>query len=64
MDYNVKQLITVIEEDDCIKDKAIIVEVGGVQVPLRHVYVVSQDMINEGTYKQEQIGTLVLDLDV
>lgn len=64
MDYNVKQLITVIEEDDCIKDKAIIVEIGGDQVPLRHVYVVNQDMINEGTYKQKQIGTLVLDLDV
>lgn len=64
MGYNVKQLETVIIEDECDKKKKIIVEVGGVQIPLQHVYVVDQEMIDDGVFRQDQIGTLVIDLDV
>ena len=62
--YNVNQLLEVIEEDECDKEKKIIIEVGGVQIPLQHVYVVDQELINDGVYEQHQLGTLVLDLDV
>ena len=64
MGYNVKQLETVIIEDKCDKKKKIIVEVGGEQIPLRHVYIVNQEMIDGGVFRQDQIGTLVIDLDV
>ena len=64
MGYNVKQLETVIIEDECDKKQKIIVEVGGVRIPLQHVYVVEQEMIDDGAFRQEQIGTLVIDLDV
>lgn len=64
MEYNVKQLETVIIEDECDKKKKIIVEVGGEQIPLRHVYIVDQEMINDGVFRQDQIGSLVIDLDV
>ena len=64
MGYNVNQLETVIIEDECDKKKKIIVEVGGEQIPLQHVYVVNQEMIDDGVFIQDQIGTLVIDLDV
>ena len=64
MGYNVKQLETVIIEDECDKKKNIIVEVGGERIPLQHVYVVDQEMIDDGVFRQDQIGTLVIDLDV
>ena len=62
--YNVNQLLTVIEEDECDKRKRIIVEVGGERISLQHVFVVDQEMVDEGTYQQHQLGSLVLDLDV
>lgn len=64
MGYNVKQLETVIIEDECDKKKKIIVEVGGERIALQHVYVVDQEMIDDGVFRQDQIGTLVIDLDV
>lgn len=64
MGYNVNQLEAVIIEDECDKKQKIIVEVGGVRIPLQHVYVVEQEMIDDGAFRQEQIGTLVIDLDV
>ena len=64
MGYNVKQLETVIIEDKCDKKQKIIVEVGGERIPLQHIYVVEQEMIDDGVFRQEQIGTLVIDLDV
>ena len=64
MGYNVKQLETVIIEDECDIKKKIIVEVGGERIPLQHVYVVDQEMIDDGVFRQDQIGTLVIDLDV
>ena len=64
MGYNVKQLETVIIENECDKKKKIIIEVGGERIPLQHVYVVDQEMIDDGVFRQDQIGTLVIDLDV
>ena len=64
MGYNVKQLETVIIEDECDKKKNIIVEVGGERITLQHVYVVDQEMIDDGVFRQDQIGTLIIDLDV
>ncbi len=62
--YTSRDLLSVMNNVDCIKDSPIIVEVGGVRVPLRHVYIVTQKMVNEGQYRQDQLGTLVIDLDV
>ena len=62
--YNVNQLLAVIEEDGCDKGKKIIIEVGGERISLQHVFIVDQEMVDEGTYKQYQLGSLVLDLDV
>ncbi len=42
----------------------IIVEVGGERIPLRHVYTVTQDMIEDDTFPESALGSLVLDLDI
>ncbi len=62
--YTFNQLLTVVDEDGCDKTKKIVIEVGGERVPLRHAYVVDQELIDEGGYEQSQLGTLFLDLDI
>lgn len=62
--YNVNQLETLTEEDNCNKVKKIIIVIGGTEIPLRHAYVVSQKMIDEGSFDQDKIGALVIDLDI
>ena len=42
----------------------IIIEVGGVRIPLRHVYTVTQGMVEDNTFPESAIGSLVLDLDI
>lgn len=62
MGYNAEQLLSVI--NDCDKSKEIIVEVGGTRIKLQHVYVVTQEMIDEEGLNQNELGTLVIDLDI
>ena len=64
MEYNVNQLLTVIDEDGCDKTKPIIIEVGGISIPLQHVYVVTEEMIGFDGFGISKLGSLVLDLDV
>ena len=42
----------------------IIIEVGGERIPLRHVYTVTQEMIENETFPESALGSLVLDLDI
>ncbi len=62
--YTTEDLLSVINSEECAKNKPIIVEVVGERIPLRHVYIVTQELIDEGCYSQDQLGTLVIDLDV
>lgn len=64
MRYTVSQLLSVIMEDGCDIEKPVIIEVGGVRIPLEHAYVVYQENIDEGAYNPEDLGALVIDLDV
>ena len=62
--YKTNDLLDLIKEDGCDKEKLIIVEIGGVRTMLKHAYVITQDLINEGAYPPHYLGNLVLDLDV
>lgn len=42
----------------------IIVEAGGERIPLRHVYTVTQEMVEENVFPASALGSLVLDLDI
>ncbi len=41
----------------------VIVEVGGVRIPLQHTFIVTKEMVVDGAYPAEAIGSLVIDLD-
>ncbi len=44
--------------------KPIIVEACGERIPIKHVYTVSQDLVDEGAFSKEALGCLVVDLDI
>ena len=63
--YKAGDLLDLINKEDSYdKEKLIIVEIGGIRTVLKHAYVITQDLINEGAYSPHHLGSLVLDLDV
>lgn len=62
MGYKVDDLKSILSDAENSKD--VLVEVGGTRVPLKHVYVVDEHLVDEGSFGKDQIGTLVIDLDI